>query len=68
MNTTFAGTLSSGTVSGSAPTTVLVAGDHAEAKQALISAVEAGGASATNRIDPRRGLDNLQPYGCRLSL
>lgn len=42
-NTNFAGTLSSGTVGGSVPTTVLVAGDDDGAKRAFIAAVEAGG-------------------------
>lgn len=41
-NTNFAATLAAGTV-GAAPTTVLVAGDDADAKAALIGAVEAGG-------------------------
>lgn len=41
-DTTFAATLTSGTV-GDAPTTVLVAGDSAEAKQALLDVVTAGG-------------------------
>ncbi|MDM7831049.1 NADPH-dependent F420 reductase [Cellulomonas edaphi] len=41
-NTTFAATLASGTV-GAEPTTVLVAGDDADAKAAFTTAVEAGG-------------------------
>ncbi len=41
-NTNFAATLASGTV-GELPTTVLVAGDDADAKNALIAAVQAGG-------------------------
>jgi 8-hydroxy-5-deazaflavin:NADPH oxidoreductase len=41
-NTNFAGTLASKSV-GTAKTTVLIAGDDAEAKQALAAAVEAGG-------------------------
>ena len=41
-NTTFAATLASKTV-GDLPTTVLVAGDDADAKQGLITLVEAGG-------------------------
>jgi len=44
-NTNFAATLAAGTV-GDSPTTVLVAGDDAEAKQALISAIGAGEVSA----------------------
>jgi 8-hydroxy-5-deazaflavin:NADPH oxidoreductase len=46
-NTTFAATLSSKTV-GDKPTTVLVAGDDAEAKTALIDAVTAGGVQAVD--------------------
>lgn len=44
-NTNFAATLASGTVGGQ-PTTVLVAGDDAAAKTALIDAVQAGGLAA----------------------
>ncbi|MGB7964323.1 MAG: NAD(P)-binding domain-containing protein [Propionicimonas sp.] len=44
-NTTFAATLATGVVGG-LPTTVLVAGDDAEAKQALIGLVKAGGLDA----------------------
>lgn len=44
-NTNFAATLASGTV-GDDTTTVLVAGDDAEAKASLIAAVEAGGLAA----------------------
>ncbi|MAP64403.1 MAG: diguanylate cyclase [Microbacterium sp.] len=44
-NTTFAATLTS-KKTGALPTTVLVAGDDASAKSALISAVEAGGVAA----------------------
>ncbi|GAA2182578.1 NADPH-dependent F420 reductase [Brooklawnia cerclae] len=44
-NTTFAATLVSGKV-GDLTTTVLIAGDDAEAKQALKSAIEAGGLTA----------------------
>ncbi len=46
-NTTFAATLASGTV-GSLPTTVLVAGDDADAKALLSSVVEAGGLRAVD--------------------
>lgn len=44
-NTTFAGTLSAGTV-GPLRTTVLIAGDDAAAKELLVSIVEAGGLRA----------------------
>jgi predicted dinucleotide-binding enzyme len=44
-NTNFATTLASGTV-GSLPTTVLIAGDDAEAKSALAEVVTAGGLNA----------------------
>ncbi|MBY4108242.1 diguanylate cyclase [Rhodococcus fascians] len=44
-NTTFAATLASGAV-GANPTTVLVAGDDADAKEALLRAVTAGGVQA----------------------
>ena len=44
-NTTFAGTLAGGTVGG-LPTTVLIAGDDADAKQELIGLVSAGGLRA----------------------
>jgi predicted dinucleotide-binding enzyme len=42
-NTTFAATLASGHVGDTQPTTVLVAGDDADAKQSLIDLVAAGG-------------------------
>src|SRR6478735_7035444 len=42
-NTTFAATLASGQVGDTQPTTVLVAGDDANAKQSLIDLVVAGG-------------------------
>lgn len=44
-NTTFAATLATGVIGG-LTTTVLVAGDDAEAKQALISVIKAGGLDA----------------------
>lgn len=44
-NTTFAATLVAKTIGG-LPTTVQIAGDDAEAKQALAEAIEAGGVSA----------------------
>jgi 8-hydroxy-5-deazaflavin:NADPH oxidoreductase len=46
-NTTFAGTLASKTV-GEQPTTVLIAGDDAEAKSALADAITAGGVEAVD--------------------
>lgn len=46
-NTNFAATLAGGTVGG-APTTVLVAGDDADAKQTLIDAITAGGEAAVD--------------------
>jgi hypothetical protein len=42
-NTTFAATLASGQVGDTQPTTVLVAGDDADAKQSLIDLIVAGG-------------------------
>ena len=47
-NTTFAGTLVSGTVNGSVPTTVLIAGDDADAKSLLVGVVSAGGLKAVD--------------------
>lgn len=52
-NTTFAGTLSSGTVGG-APTTVLVAGDDADAKAQLVGIISAGGLRAIDAGSLRR--------------
>ena len=45
-NTTFAGTLASGTVGGSVPTTVLIAGDDTDAKSTLAGIVTSGGLRA----------------------
>ena len=45
-NTNFAGTLASGTVGGSVPTTVLIAGDDADAKALLSGIITAGGLKA----------------------
>jgi 8-hydroxy-5-deazaflavin:NADPH oxidoreductase len=45
-NTTFAATLASGTVGGQQPTTVLIAGDDADAKSLLAGIVTAGGLRA----------------------
>ncbi len=47
-NTNFAATLTAGTVGDAQPTTVLVAGDDADAKQALIDLVVAGGLQAVD--------------------
>ncbi|PXA68179.1 NADPH-dependent F420 reductase [Cryobacterium arcticum] len=47
-NTTFAATLATAAVNGVAPTTVLVAGDDAAAKDALINVITAGGVSAVD--------------------
>lgn len=52
-NTTFAATLASGKV-GDATTTVLIAGDDAEAKAGLKAAVEAGGLNAVDAGTLRR--------------
>lgn len=45
-NTNFAATLGAGSVAGGAPTTVLVAGDDAAAKQTLLDLVRAAGLAA----------------------
>jgi len=63
-NTNFAGTLAAKTVGG-VPTTVLVAGDDAEAKQALAGVLEAGGlavidAGALSRARELESLGFLQ--------
>ncbi len=52
-NTTFAATLATGTV-GAVPTTVLVAGDDADAKAALAAVVEGGGLRAVDAGSLRR--------------
>jgi 8-hydroxy-5-deazaflavin:NADPH oxidoreductase len=52
-NTTFAGTLASGTV-GDQPTTVLIAGDDADAKAKLTEVVTAGGLKAVDAGSLRR--------------
>lgn len=52
-NTTFAATLTSGTV-GPLPTTVLIAGDDADAKATVAAVVEAGGLRATDAGSLRR--------------
>jgi hypothetical protein len=59
-NTTFAGTLASGTV-GDLVTTVLVAGDDADAKSALTAVVTAGGLRAidTGALSRARELESV---------
>ena len=52
-NTNFAATLASGTVGGQA-TTVLIAGDDADAKTALTDVLTAGGLNATDAGSLRR--------------
>jgi 8-hydroxy-5-deazaflavin:NADPH oxidoreductase len=53
-NTTFAATLASGTVGGQQPTTVLIAGDDADAKSLLAGIVTAGGVRAIDAGSLRR--------------
>jgi NADPH-dependent F420 reductase len=53
-NTTFAATLASGTVGGQQPTTVLIAGDDADAKSLLAGIVSAGGLRAIDAGSLRR--------------
>jgi hypothetical protein len=59
-NTTFAATLASGTV-GAESTTVLIAGDDADAKAALAGVIEAGGLRAVDAGSLKRahGLESL---------
>lgn len=52
-NTTFAGTLASGTIGGQ-PTTVLIAGDDTDAKRTLAEVVTAGGLRAVDAGTLRR--------------
>ncbi|GHE06930.1 NADPH-dependent F420 reductase [Klenkia taihuensis] len=53
-NTTFGATLASGTVGGQQPTTVLIAGDDADAKAQLAAIVTAGGLRAVDAGSLRR--------------
>jgi 8-hydroxy-5-deazaflavin:NADPH oxidoreductase len=53
-NTTFAATLASGTVGGQQPTTVLIAGDDADAKSLLAGIVTAAGLRAIDAGSLRR--------------
>jgi NADPH-dependent F420 reductase len=55
-NTTFAGTLAAGTV-GPVPTTVLIAGDDADAKALLAGVITAGGVHAIDAGSLRRARD-----------
>ena len=52
-NTTFAGALAAGTI-GDQPTTVLIAGDDADAKAALAAVVEGGGLRSADAGSLRR--------------
>ncbi|GEL48244.1 dinucleotide-binding protein [Cellulomonas hominis] len=60
-NTTFAGALAAGTV-GDQPTTVLIAGDDADAKAALAGVVEGGGLRAAD-AGPLRRARELEALG-----
>jgi predicted dinucleotide-binding enzyme len=60
-NTTFAATLASGTV-GALPTTVLIAGDDADAKATLAAVVEGGGLRAVD-AGPLRRAHELEALG-----
>jgi predicted dinucleotide-binding enzyme len=60
-NTTFAATLATGTV-GALPTTVLIAGDDADAKAALAGVVEGGGLRAVD-AGPLRRAHELEALG-----
>jgi 8-hydroxy-5-deazaflavin:NADPH oxidoreductase len=60
-NTTFAGTLAAGTV-GALPTTVLIAGDDADAKSLLVDVVTAGGLRALD-AGPLRRARELEAMG-----
>jgi NADPH-dependent F420 reductase len=60
-NTTFAGTLAAGTV-GPVPTTVLIAGDDADAKALLAGIVTAGGLRAVDAGSLRRARE-LEAFG-----
>ncbi|SEO83893.1 NADPH-dependent F420 reductase [Trujillonella endophytica] len=61
-NTTFAATLAAGTVGGQQPTTVLVAGDDAAAKELLAGIVTAGGLRAVD-AGPLRRARELEAVG-----
>ncbi len=61
-NTTFAGTLASGTVGGAVPTTVLIAGDDPDAKALLTGVLTAGGVRALD-AGPLRRARELEAMG-----
>ncbi len=61
-NTTFAATLASGTVGGQQPTTVLIAGDDADAKSLLAGIVTAAGLRAID-AGPLRRARELEALG-----
>ena len=60
-NTTFAGTLAAGTV-GTLPTTVLIAGDDADAKSILADVVTSGGLKAVDAGSLKRARE-LEAFG-----
>ena len=60
-NTTFAGTLTAGTI-GALPTTVLIAGDDADAKSALADVVTSGGLQAIDAGSLKRARE-LEAFG-----
>jgi NADPH-dependent F420 reductase len=60
-NTTFAGTLAAGTV-GTLPTTVLIAGDDADAKSVLAGVVTSGGLKAVDAGSLKRARE-LEAFG-----
>ena len=60
-NTTFAGTLAAGTV-GTLPTTVLIAGDDADAKSILAGVVTSGGLKAVDAGSLKRARE-LEAFG-----
>ena len=60
-NTTFAGTLAAGTV-GTLPTTVLIAGDDADAKSTLAGVVTSGGLKAVDAGSLKRARE-LEAFG-----
>ena len=69
-NTNFAATLAAKTI-GSEPTTVLIAGDDAAAKDALADVIRAGGVAAVDAgrspapVSSRRSASSSSPSPCR---